>query len=183
MKRIKHFIYCKWTVSISSLAFILFLTLAQYYISCVLQVKEFNISAAISASVATTGVILTAFSYYKYKEEQKVKMTYFYNKVYRTDENIQEVLKFLIESDSKGTSDSNIDASTINKRELFFRFFEEIQYLIDQDIIDEKEAYDLFGYYAKVAYDLQKKFQPDIQVENNWKTLKKFIKGYEKQLR
>lgn len=169
----------KWVIVIGSFIFIGLITYVQYQISInVPDTSEFNISDAIPASVAMTGVLLTAFSYYKYKEEQRVKMTASYNKEYRTDSRIQEVLRFLIEH-SEQEHEPRIDAETINQREMFLRFFEEIQYLIDQNLIEEKQAYDLFGYYANEAWKMKDAFIPNFGDElDNWEKLNSFIKGY-----
>lgn len=107
-------------------------------------------------------------------------MTADYNERYRTDEHINEVVEFLIgqqlKDEQKTQSNSENNAHIINKREMFLRFMEEIQYLIEKGLIDKDEAYDLFGYYANQAVTYGKEFLDD--EENNWETLYKFVANY-----
>lgn len=154
--------------------------------------KNFNISEALSASAAAIAVLATIYGYYQHKQDEKARMTAEYNEKYRTDEHINQVVEYLISLDpddkeKPAKEGSHVDSKTINKRELFLRFIEEVQYLVDKDLIDKEEAYDLFGYYANLAVKSDKKFLSDLKdntssksddEENNWETLYKFVDNY-----
>lgn len=148
--------------------------------------QELKVSDALSSSAAVVAVLATIYSYYQHKQDEKAKMTAEYNERYRKDEGFNEVVESLIELQQKEEQEKRqvkpeIDAKTINKREMFLRFMEEIQYLIEKELIDEDEAYDLFGYYANQAVKSGKKFLDDLKdpdEEDNWKTLYKFVDNY-----
>ncbi|MDH1292832.1 hypothetical protein N5C43_16430 [Comamonas terrigena] len=64
-----------------------------------------------------------------------------------------------------------------NKSRKLLAFFEEIQYLIDENLIKEKSAHHFFGYYAKKCFysDI---FWRCIQKDyENWRLYLKFVKS------
>lgn len=56
---------------------------------------------------------------------------------------------------------------------MFMRFFEEIQYTIDQGGLTEKMVYEMFSYYAIKIYDLNTEFIDDFN-EYYWCQFRRF---------
>ena len=71
--------------------------------------------------------------------------------------------------------DKLIPIPSENDKELFLRFFEDIEYSIEQKALDRKAVKDLFFYYAGVAYDMGSAFVEDFD-ENYWNTFKRFVR-------
>ena len=118
-----------------------------------------------------------------------------YNERYSSDENIAEVVKYLLEKEdvkkkSKDKCDSQkqddnpppkveIKIPSTFQKEMFLRFFEELQYTIEQKTIDEQLAYDMFAHYAIKAFDESKNFVDDLN-DDCWKRFRLFAKRMKK---
>lgn len=71
--------------------------------------------------------------------------------------------------------DKLIPIPSENDKELFLRFFEEIEYSIEQKALERKAVKDLFFYYAGIAYDMGSAFIEDFD-KNHWNRFKKFVR-------
>ena len=71
--------------------------------------------------------------------------------------------------------DKLIPIPSENDKELFLRFFEEIEYSIEQKALERKAVKDLFFYYAGIAYDMGSTFIEDFD-KNHWNRFKKFVR-------
>lgn len=119
--------------------------------------------------------IFKIYSEYKFHlDKEKSNTLLRLNEAYKADSNMTDVVKDLIE---------NKNETDTYKREMFLRFFEELQYSIDKKLIDKKEAHDLFSWYAEEAYkkndflsDL-KHVWDDRECKDPWKTFKRFVKN------
>ena len=59
---------------------------------------------------------------------------------------------------------------------MFLRFFEELQYAIEQKSLSKEIVYDMFSYYAIEAYKEKENFYKN-EEENNWLRFKTFAES------
>lgn len=140
---------------------------------------------AISLIITFGTLCATAFAiYYAVKEyrlhckQSKADILHKYNERYSRDENIKKVVEYLILK--KEEKDISIDKhpSTFEK-EMFLRFFEELEYAIESEALDAKLTYDMFAFYALEAAKLGENFVSDYN-ENSWGSFKAFINRMKK---
>lgn len=105
-----------------------------------------NLSDVITAMVGVLGSTVAFYEYQMHMEERKRQLLLKYNERYSTDENINKVLEFLILKDECKTQ-----IPTVNQREMFLRFFEELEIQIQNNMLDADLVYDLFSFYALEA--------------------------------
>lgn len=105
-----------------------------------------NLSDAITAMVGVIGSSVAFYEYKAHDEEEKKQLLLKYNERYSTDENINQVLEFLT---SRGQY--KVQIPTVNQREMFLRFFEELEIQIQNNMLDADLVYDLFSFYALEA--------------------------------
>ncbi|MFD2754252.1 hypothetical protein [Comamonas terrae] len=67
-----------------------------------------------------------------------------------------------------------------DKSRKLLAFFEEIQYLIDENLIKEKSAHHFFGYYAKKCYDSEIFWKCIEKDHDNWGLYLKFVESMKK---
>lgn len=92
-----------------------------------------------------------------------------------SNENVKSTLdniKDYIEKEKQSVEKNKIST---NDKEMFMRFFEEIQYTIDQGGLTEKIVYEMFSFYAIKIYDLGTEFVEDFN-EYYWCQFRRFGK-------
>lgn len=129
------------------------------------------------ATLFTSIIAWAAFTYTKREyglhlaKEQADSLSH-YNERYSSDENISKVVTYFIQ---KMERTSNISIPTTFEKEMFLRFFEELQFALEQKAISKEMAYEMFAYYAIKAYDEGKLFVDDM-FDGNWKRFCLFAK-------
>lgn len=127
------------------------------------------------------GLVVAYCKYSEYVEQKKTKTLSAFNDRYINDENIQKVVNYLIYVDdndkNKGLSKDELSPKepSDNDWEMFFRFFEEMQYSIEQDLITKDMAYDMFAYYALSAFELRENIINAEEEKKYWNKLNQFI--------
>lgn len=82
----------------------------------------------------------------KYKEDKKCEVLAKYHERYANDEHVQKVVRFYLET-GKRYSPSVYD------KEMFLRFFEEIELMIQRKYICEEDVKDLFIFYFMTLWE------------------------------
>lgn len=151
-----------------------------------------DIFDAITCYVAIVSAIYAFYQYYNYKEREKYEKLSRLSERFASDKNIKSVMKSLIacynEKDGKSffnvktfeelTPKKNNSPETpcekiIYERELFLRFFEEIQYALDTGSLDKEVVCYYFSYYAVVASLMGKIFVEDYN-DITWQEFRTF---------
>lgn len=138
--------------------------------------------------------------YERHLKEEHTKLLCEYNQRYSTDCNIRTMLEWMlkvsIQNEKGEIVGVNIERCTynpgINTKEMFMRFFEELQLQIERKNLEAKEVSDLFAYYA-LKFDKFTEYHKDItdytakeemdkmdeakkdEVNENWKRFSNFI--------
>ena len=129
------------------------------------------------ATLFTLILAWAAFSYTKREyslhlaKGQSETLSHF-NERYSSDKNIEKVVTYYI---NKIENTPHITEPTIFEKEMFLRFFEELQYAIEQNAISKDMAFYMFSYYAIKAYEEGDDFVNDMH-KGNWKRFCKFAK-------
>lgn len=135
--------------------------------------------------IAVSALLVAYKEYLGHKQNSKIEVFSKLNKVFVTDKNIQSVILYLNQKDSKVEP-------TVNEIELFFRFFEEIDVYLEQGLLDIKVADELFAFYCMEFFKdnpsedyrrLLDKIEYD-KYENTWSHLQSFIqriKGFRRK--
>ena len=146
-------------------------------------------------SVLSLVVSLVAISFVKkeynlHKQAEMANTLSKYNERYCTDEHIERTINFLSEYHDTRKAEKykhylpkdilsivkKKDSSSCLDKEIFLRFFEELQYSITQGALDKDVVYDMFSYYAIVAYELGDDFVEDFN-DRCWQTFRVFAKS------
>ena len=124
--------------------------------------------------------------YKSHKDEEKANTLASYNERYSSNEHLIVVVEYLYNEIEKSKrnkkTEKNINADkesrqpTPNEKELFLRFFEEIQISIEQGALDKAHVKELFFYYAKVAYDMGESFICDFN-HDCWRKFRTFVES------
>lgn len=134
-----------------------------------------SIAEISSLFVTLVGATYAIIQYQNHLKEEKRKVLCEYNQRYSTDKNIKSVitwmLKVAITNEINGdiidvNTNSNVLSPGIQKKEMFMRFFEELNLRIDKGDLDAKEVYNLFSYYA-LKFDELWGFRLDIKDYKN----------------
>lgn len=146
-----------------------------------------NFGSALFA-LFTLAITFAALYYAKkeyslHKKQTKADTLSRYNERYSTDDNIKDTVKELLSvANGKKIQTPNLEEDktpVIFRREMFLRFFEELQNAIDKDALDKEEVCYAFAYYAMVADNCGKDFVPDYE-GTSWQQFKLFVKAMKK---
>ena len=160
--------------------------------SCCLSIAG-DLATVATCVFAGVGFVVACREYQKHKRHHKVEILSSLNERYASDENIKEVVIELLKSlknDDRGdyfinketwksAKDEDIDKKVVYQREMFLRFFEELESYIEEDSLDTKVIKKTFAYYALQAASLQEDFVEDYN-NGNWTFFKKFVEEMKK---
>ena len=159
------------------------------YCSFAVELLTF-LASVLSLLISIIAIFYVIKEYKLHKQVEMANTLAKYNERYCTDEHIERTLRFLVkyydikkDDKYKHYSDKEIlsmakkkDTSSCIDKEIFLRFFEELQYSITQGALDKDVVYDMFAFYAIVAYELDTNFVDDFNGEC-WCTFKNFAKS------
>lgn len=124
-------------------------------------------------------VIFTYVQYRQYKKKEKADILAHFNERYSNDENIKAVVEYLM-------GEKQNDPTNYQK-EMFLRFFEELQIFIEVKSLDPQLVYDTFAYYALEAYKKGTDFYSELnpnelneELKGTWYRFGKFINEMKK---
>lgn len=103
----------------------------------------------IMAIAAVSAFCYSLQEYKEYQRREKMETFSEYSARYSKDENIQKVVEYLTAYLENGNMEK-YQISIYNK-EMFLRFFEELQYQMDNGRIEKEDVEDFFVYYAVAA--------------------------------
>ena len=144
------------------------------------------LSAISNVGILVTSVIAVIYAvveHQNHKDEEKTKILCEYNYRYSTDKNISKVVRWILKvakTDKDGVIiDIDLEMSStrpdIYDKEIFMRFFEELQTMIDEGLMNPKDASNMFGFYAK-QFHKYSKLRTDITDYDTdlWEKFRKF---------
>lgn len=140
-----------------------------------------QIAQIVSGFATFLALLFAAYEYYIHKKNNQYEAYSKMNERYCNNSSIQKVLGTMVESYSKGEFSIDIFNQncrnknvSINDKEMFLRFFEELSYAIKERSIHEERACYYFGYYAVVAYLMGKNFVSDLENGGVWSEFEEF---------
>ena len=125
--------------------------------------------------VTFLGGCYAVFKYRNHLQEEKRKVLCEYNQRYSTDKNIEAVIEWMVQvaktdektGEIKGVNkDIKTVPPSIHKKEMFMRFFEELNIRLEKNDMNTDEVYSLFAYYA-LKFDNYWDFRLDIKDYKN----------------
>ncbi|MDE6534582.1 MAG: hypothetical protein K2K82_01070 [Muribaculaceae bacterium] len=121
------------------------------------------------------GFISAGWILYKFQTERQSKVLSEYNNRFYTTRCIRETTKEIGNRLTMKEKDGSITFSPPNEsEEAFYRFFEEIELNIQRGILNSRDVYDLFAYYALAGIN-EGVLRPTDYEFGNWELLRKFI--------
>lgn len=135
----------------------------------------------IMAIAAISAFCYSSCEYKEHKRREKMETFSEYSARYSKDENIQKVVEYLTAYLENGNMEK-YQVSIYNK-EMFLRFFEELQYQMDNGRIEKEDVEDFFVYYA-IAASMCKPFiqgtelASDIESKDIWARYRKLVATY-----
>lgn len=127
------------------------------------------IATGITAYIAYKALMYAKKEYELQKRIKESETLSAYNQRYSTDQHISKVLY------SFQQTPYDFSKLKVNDKEMFLRFFEELQLTIENGGLPEEVIYDMFAYYAIKADDEGRKFVDDYETEN-WTRFRRFAK-------
>ena len=129
-------------------------------------------------------LLFAAYEYYLHKKNNQYGAYSKLNEKYCKNNSIQKVMVTMKESyDGKSfciaSFSNNCGINQVNDydKEMFLRFFEELNYAIKKKSIRKEEACYYFGYYAVVAYLMGKDFVSELENEGIWGEFNEFAEN------
>ena len=132
---------------------------------------------AVEILLSLIPILLVVKEYLAYKERERANTLVLFNERYSNDKNIKEVVEYLIMYEDYKTKRGLLYPSpspSVYQKEIFLRFFEELQIAIEAKSLSKNIVYDMFAHYALVA-DKHKYFVSDYN-NNCWHRFHSFIK-------
>lgn len=144
-------------------------------------------------SIISFGTLLVALfsalyvkkEYDKHIEEERTKLLCEYNHRYSVDKHIECVIEWMLQIAIMDESGNIIGVNrqiknippNIHQKEMFMRFFEELQLQIEKRKLNKQDVKKLFSYYALV-FDKIEEYHCDITDYNKieWETFRNFVK-------
>ena len=173
------------------LLFVIGLTIITYY-TCSFFFKEkidvSNLGEMLSGITAAIAAFYVMIQYQSYLKDKKNNQLSIYNKRFAEDKYIAKVTKWMINSakyDENGRIVGKNKEKIIKEeetpdtydKEMFMRFFEELNVQINNHLLNEEDTLRLFAYYALV-FDEYKSFREEItdyDKDDLWMNFHKFI--------
>jgi hypothetical protein len=139
-----------------------------------LQMKDDEVSALggmLSGITAAIGVFYAILQYRSYQDSRKTELLCTYNQRYAADKSIEKVIKWILKTaklDENGKivgKDPNtvlgVEIPDIYDKEMFMRFFEELNVQINKGLLQKEDTLRLFAAYALI-FDEYSSFREDI---------------------
>ena len=143
-----------------------------------------QIAQIVSGFATFLALLFAAYEYYLHKKNNQYEVYSKMNERYCSDRSIQKVIVTMTESyDGKSfcidSFSNNCGINQVNDydKEMFLRFFEELNYAIKKKSIRKEEACYYFGYYAVVAYLMGKDFVSELENEGIWGEFNEFAEN------
>lgn len=138
-----------------------------------------------TAVIALFALCYTKREYHKQKERTKISVLGKLNERYCNSAPIQRTIRFLMSREQYSDKPLESNKKEYNRwkelcsardRELFMRFFAELQLSINAELIDKEYAKVMFGYYAVAASNMGKEFVDDYD-EIYWSLFRTFAES------
>ncbi|MBR5039322.1 MAG: hypothetical protein IKX65_11465 [Prevotella sp.] len=133
-----------------------------------------SIAEWLTAFIALGALIFSYVQIKNYKKQGRIELLSDYNKRFCANEELKVVGKYL-EKECGLNHHYNVPEPDDHQVEMFMRFFEEIELLINEGAMDEETVYYMFSYYA-LEFDKKKNKWKRVDYESgNWKIFRMFI--------
>ena len=131
-------------------------------------------------------ICLTIWGYTIQKKISRYEVFSEYSKRYSEDKNLKVVSCALIDymENKKENENINVDNLTIYQKEMFLRFFEELELQIENKRMDKPTVQDFFVYYAVAAAMCEPFVKNTELIDNNpdsevWGNYKRLVERYQ----
>lgn len=146
-------------------------------------VGKSNAPHYVMAFCAVSSLIAVLHEYDEHKKRERAATFSEYNKRYSEDENIKAVTRYLIcFLEHHEIGDNHTEMPSVYQKEMFLRFFEELEFQMQQGRLTENEVTKFFAYYA-VAAAMDKEFLKDTELGKKnykvWENYRNFVKRFE----
>ncbi len=112
------------------------------------------IAELMSAIIAGVALMCAIKEYRKHKEHKECDVLTRYHERYNNDTHIEKVLHYYLDSKNKEDNDK-FGALDDHDKEMFFRFFEEIELMIQKKYLYEEDVKKLFIFYFMVFWEFE----------------------------
>lgn len=154
----------------------------EYFIDCL----------KVGADIATIAAVFFAWwQIRQYKKRERANTFARFSERYSNDKNIQAVVQLLMREEEGITLpqkklDPKKETNLNFQKEMFLRFFEELQIALEAKTLDPKVVYDEFAYYALRAYEMGTNFYDGLTLpkvkeccNGSWYRFRKFVREME----
>lgn len=106
--------------------------------------------AVLSLGVALIAVWYTNKEYKRAVRNKQSEVLAQYNERYSTNEQIRKVVEYMT------SNNPEVEKPTVNDKEMFLRFFEELELMVQRRYLELKDVGDLFSYYFMIVWCQEK---------------------------
>jgi len=171
--------FCCLTIT---LIFVGLFAIVGFYPNCQRATEPHVHWTEITQAFAALGTFLVSciaicYAYKEYKLHLDINRTAMLTKYlerFTKDENIKAVTAYIIaksKTDEKGNitgfdNEKQVESPSVNQKEMFMHFFEEIQLLVERKVVNADDTIELTGYYAGIFHRI-KEFREDVTDYDN----------------
>lgn len=185
-RRIIYFLELLVVISLVYLIFVYLSTCYGFFCNAGLFDIQIEPKDLIASFGGLLTVLIACLTYSSKRAQDNLQILIKYNERYTQSYELQKAVKYLRrKSDDMNRVGNGLPPRTdvqpinlyTNERELYMRFFEELQLLIDDDVLPQDKVHILFGYYAGELYRFQihHSFVDDF-FEKDWDLFRKFAR-------
>ena len=128
---------------------------------CCCDINLGDVAEIFTCFLAFLAFILSCIEYRNYKKRERINILTQLNMRYTTNEDIRSVVKYLEALEDK--KDESLPE--IHEIEMFMRFFEEIDCLIQAKSIKENIVYYMFGHYVLLFEKEKDNFPKELEYD------------------
>lgn len=144
------------------------------------------VSAIADVITAVVAVIALFYSHKEYKnhlKRSKSEILSKFNERYSNDKNIKKVVAYILSVIEQDRCNKEKESKLLKEpgtfeKEMFMRFFEELNLATKSDSLDRQQVRELFGYYALLAAATPNFLYPDTE-KDNWGVFADFVRMME----
>lgn len=140
-----------------------------------------NISTILEVAIAFAALLISVYEYHEHMKRQRIQYLLDMGRKYSADQSIVNVVRQLEKiGTNKKTQIQSIDLN-IHDIEMFMRFIEELQMLIDANVVNKSATLYLFGFYVNTFDMYHAKFKELSDYdEDHWGAFMKFAENAKK---
>lgn len=156
---------------------------------CVFNLEDMaHLATLVTSCITIIALMYTELEYKNHVKQTKISVLSKYNERYCNSPEIARVIKYIMKCLDYNDGECHINPEKIrtyqemceeHDKEVFMRFFEEIQISIDNALLDTRYVKKMFAFYAEKAGEMRTEFVDDYE-KDYWYDFRRFVENMNK---